>query len=294
MTSDSFPRLAARTMNFRLGLPKGFAVSPDGQRVVFLRSPSGTERAHALWVYDVAEARERLVADPVELLGAGDEELTVEEQARRERLRVTTSGVVAFSTDDDCTTAAFALSSRLFVADLTGTRGVRELATAAPVVDPHLDPTGRRIAYAGDRALHVVDLDTGDDRALVGPGSDEPEEVVWGLAEFVAAEELDRARGFWWAPDGGSLLVERYDESPVVVWHIADPAHPERDSGFIVLGMGKLGAFELNYSSDVDLILLFDPDKARSTSRRGPQAVFTRLAQDLVQLLSEHTAQGYA
>ena len=52
--------------------------------------------------------------------------------------------------------------------------------------------------------------------------------VAWGVAEFVAAEEMDRTRGFWWAPDGSSLLVERYDEAPVRRWHIADPAHPER------------------------------------------------------------------
>src|SRR3954467_15326980 len=101
VTTESFPRLAERPMNFRLGLPRGFEVSPDGQRVLFLRAPSGTDRAHALWVYDVASGRERLVADPAALLGAGAEDLTQEERARRERLRVTTSGIVAFSTDAD-------------------------------------------------------------------------------------------------------------------------------------------------------------------------------------------------
>ena len=57
----------------------------------------------------------------------------------------------------------------------------------------------------------------------------DPPEVRWGLAEFAAAEELGRARGFWWAPDGESLLVERYDESAVRLWHIADPAQPEAE-----------------------------------------------------------------
>ena len=65
-----------------------------------------------------------------------------------------------------------------------------------------------------------------DERALVEPES--PTEV-WGRAEFIAAEELDRFRGFWWAPDGRSLLVERYDEAPVHVWHVADPEHPDRE-----------------------------------------------------------------
>jgi dipeptidyl-peptidase-4 len=229
VATESFPRLAARTMNFRLGLPRGFEVSPDGQRVVFLRALSGTDRAHALWVYDVASGSERLVADPAALLGAGAENLTQEERARRERQRVTTSGIVAFSTDADVTKAAFALSSRLFVVDLSGDRVVREFAAPVSVVDPQLDPTGRRVAYAGDRAVRLVALESGADVVLVGPEPNEPEEVAWGLAEFVANEELDRARGFWWAPDGESLLVERYDESGVLVWHISDPANPERE-----------------------------------------------------------------
>jgi len=226
VASDSFPRLAARTMNFQLGLPRGFVVSPDGARVVFLRSDSGVSRTHSLWVYDVASGTERNVADPAELLASTGEDLTAEERARRERMRVSTSGVVAFSTDEAVTVAAFALSSRLFLADLRGHAPAREVPVDAPVVDPRLDPTGRAIAYVGHRALHVVDQ-SGTDRVLVGPDPDEPAEVCWGLAEFIAAEELDRTRGYWWAPDGESLLVERYDETPVPVWHIADPLHPE-------------------------------------------------------------------
>jgi dipeptidyl-peptidase-4 len=229
VTTDSFPRLAARTMNFQLGLPRTFVASPDGERVAFLRALSGTSREHALWVYDVKHRSERLVADPTALLGSGEETLTSDERARRERLRVSTSGVVAYSTDDDVTTAAFALSSRLFVADLMGREPPRELPTPVSVVDPQLDPTGRRIAYAGGRALRMVTVDSGVDESVVGPDADEPPEVAWGLAEFVAAEELSRGRGFWWAPDGNSLLVERYDQSPVQVWHISEPAYPERE-----------------------------------------------------------------
>jgi len=215
-------------MNFQLGLPRGFVVSPDGARVVFLRADDATTRSHALWVFDVDTGAERKVADPALLLSDDDEELTGEERARRERMRISTSGVVSFSTDQDVTVAAFALSSRLFVADLVGDAAPREIPVEAPVIDPRLDPTGRSIAYAGDRALRVVDQ-TGVDRVLVGPEVDEPAEVVWGLAEFIAGEELDRSRGFWWAPDGSALLVERYDETPVAVWHIGDPAKPEAE-----------------------------------------------------------------
>lgn len=226
--ADSLPRLLARTMNFRLGLPRAFTVSPDGARVAFIRSLSGTARQDALWVLDVRTGAERPVADPVALL-AGDEELSAEELARRQRLRVTGAGVVAYDTDRDVTRAAFALSSQLFVADLTDADAdPRPAPTSAPVIDPRLDPTGRRVAYADGRRLHVVDVESGTDRVVAAPEDGEPDEVVWGLAEFIAGEELDRAHGSWWSPDGDALLVERYDESGVLTWYIPDPANPDR------------------------------------------------------------------
>jgi [glutamine synthetase] adenylyltransferase / [glutamine synthetase]-adenylyl-L-tyrosine phosphorylase len=74
---------------------------------------------------------------------------------------------------------------------------------------------------------------------------------------------------------------------------LSAPNDPERDSGLIVLGMGKLGAHELNYSSDIDLIVLYDPAVARVTARSGIQSFFVRLTRDLVRILEEHTADGY-
>ena len=66
----------------------------------------------------------------------------------------------------------------------------------------------------------------GRDRVLADP--DGAAGVTFGLAEFIAAEEMDRHRGYWWSPDGSALLVARVDETPVTRWHIADPANPER------------------------------------------------------------------
>jgi glutamate-ammonia-ligase adenylyltransferase len=70
------------------------------------------------------------------------------------------------------------------------------------------------------------------------------------------------------------------------------PEVPSKGSGFIVLGMGKLGGGELNYSSDIDLIILFDP-KAPLADGVEPSPFFVRLTRDLVRLLQERTADGY-
>jgi len=71
------------------------------------------------------------------------------------------------------------------------------------------------------------------------------------------------------------------------------PDDPERESGLVVLGMGKLGGRELNYSSDIDLILLFDPDSIDTDQPMELQHSFVRLARGLVSLLDERTADGY-
>ncbi|MHC8510025.1 MAG: bifunctional [glutamine synthetase] adenylyltransferase/[glutamine synthetase]-adenylyl-L-tyrosine phosphorylase [Rhodospirillales bacterium] len=68
---------------------------------------------------------------------------------------------------------------------------------------------------------------------------------------------------------------------------------PEKDSGFLCLGLGKLGARELNYSSDIDIVLFFDPDKIEAKDRHGLQNKFTRIARDITKILSDRTADGY-
>ncbi|HAP76673.1 MAG TPA: S9 family peptidase, partial [Acidimicrobiaceae bacterium] len=87
MSDDTFPRQYARTQRLTLGEPRTLTVSPDGQRVVFARSRAGDDPVNCLWVLDMASTEERLVADPLDLLGATDDDnLPPEERARRERM----------------------------------------------------------------------------------------------------------------------------------------------------------------------------------------------------------------
>jgi dipeptidyl-peptidase-4 len=223
VTNDSsFLRLQARTQRFTLGTPRGFQVSPDGRHVLFLRSASGEDRQHILWRLDVETGEETRLADPSVLLG-GQEELPPEERARRERSRERGGGVVGNAVDARARIAAFALSGKVFVANAE-TGEVAELPAAGPVIDPRPDPTGTHVAYVADNALRVIGVDGTGDRALAEP--DGPDRSV-GVAEFIAAEEMARARGYWWSPDGTRLLVSFVDKSPVRRFHISDPANPE-------------------------------------------------------------------
>ncbi|MFF9338483.1 MULTISPECIES: prolyl oligopeptidase family serine peptidase [unclassified Streptomyces] len=225
----SFPRLHARTQRFGLGAPRGFTVSPDGERIVFVRSGSGTDRTHRLWVLDLpaggGEAVERVVAEPSALLAGAEEELSAEERARRERSREGSAGIVGYAVDAAAEFAAFALSGRLFTAELrAGT--AHELPVPGPVLDPRPSPDGRLVAYVSGGALRVVGADGSGDMELAVP---EDADTGYGLAEFIASEEMGRDRGFWWSPASDGLLVARADDRAVRRWHIADPAHPERE-----------------------------------------------------------------
>ncbi|MFC0006945.1 S9 family peptidase [Micromonospora siamensis] len=224
-----FPELAARTRRFSLGAPRAVTVAEDGSRVVFLRSDGPEDPADALWLYDVAAGEERVVADPAALLGADADPaaLSPGERALRERQRLSAAGIGSYALDAAGRVAVFALAGRVFRADLVH-GDVIEVATVGPVIDPRPDPTGERLAYVTDAAegvrrgqLRVVGSD-GTDTLLAGEDSG----VTWGLAEHIAAEEFGRFRGYWWAPDGRSVLAARVDDSRLPRWHLHDPADP--------------------------------------------------------------------
>jgi dipeptidyl-peptidase-4 len=217
--SESFPRLRARTQRFTLGEPRTVSICADGRRVLFLRAAAGDDARTGLWALDLPDGEERSVVDP-----ASDDDLPAAERMRRERVREGAAGVVSYAADDAGHVAAFALSGQLHVVDVD-TAELRSLGSAAACFDPRPDPTGRHVAYVDGRNLRLVGVDGSDDRVIAGEAD---EAVSWGRAEFVAAEEMSRYRGFWWAPEGNSLLVARVDESPVPQWWIADPTHPDR------------------------------------------------------------------
>ena len=72
-----------------------------------------------------------------------------------------------------------------------------------------------------------------------------------------------------------------------------DTNRPQDGSGYIVLAMGKMGAFELNYSSDIDLIVFYDPAAPAVPKDAEAASLFVRITQRLVKLLQERNADGY-
>ena len=222
--TDTFPRQYARTQRLTLGEPRNIVVSPDGKRVLFLRSTAGNDTVNSLWLCHTERNTETCIADIRALLSdSNTENESAQERARRERAREGAAGIVSFSCDSEVHHAVFAVSGRLFVSDMHSAHEIM-VKNPAPgtVYDARISPDGKHIAYVRGSALYVCDIQ-GNEKCLT------PEiapDVTWGVAEFVAAEEMNRQRGYWWSPNSDALAVERVDNSPIEQITIADPSQP--------------------------------------------------------------------
>jgi dipeptidyl-peptidase-4 len=225
-SSESFPRQKARTRGFQLGRPRGLKVI--GERVLFIRSSSGLDPAGSLWQLDlgVHPPVEQCLVDAAALLTTG--ELPAAELARRERMREVTSGITHFTTDKSGTVIAFVISGIAYVSVLGSTVHTRELTTPGAVIDPRVSPDGQHVAFVVDGCLWVIDAHKLDAQPQLLCESTSDTET-WGLADFIAAEELDRLRGYWWLADSSGLIVERTDNAPVGIRWISDPAQPANE-----------------------------------------------------------------
>ena len=222
--SDFLEQYAA-TYRFRLGHPSATTVTPDGDAVLFLRS-GPRDFVGNLYVFDVATGEERLLLRAADLLGGGEETITPEERARRERMRLRAKGIAYYRLSRDGTRILIPLSGRLFVVDRTG-GDRREVGTEGDgaLADPRFSPDATRVAFVREGDLFVVEVAGGVERRLTESASDT---VSNGLAEFVAQEEMGRHRGYWWSPDGATLAYQQTDTAGVERLYIGDPAHPER------------------------------------------------------------------
>src|SRR5690606_26885748 len=176
-------------------------VAPDGSRVTFLRGRPDDRNRLDLWAYDVASGTTAMLVDSSVVL-PGEEVLSDEEKARRERQRIAAlSGIVDYHWAPDSRHLLFPLGGELYLYDLQGSGGaaVRKLTRGGGfATDPRVSPKGGYVSFVRGRNLWVVDLASGEEVQLTRDGGGA---IGNGVAEFVADEEMGRHTGYWWAPD---------------------------------------------------------------------------------------------
>ncbi len=194
---------------------RGVKISPDGKLIAYLRARDDDKDRFDLWAYDVAAAKHRQLVDSRVLAGA-DRGLSEEEEARRERQRTSAlSGIIEYSFAPNSRLLLIPLNGDLYVYDLgrKPAEAVRRLTeTAGYETDARFSPRSRYVSFVRDQNLYVIDLGNGIERAITTEGGGT---VSYGMAEFVAQEEMDRDTGYWWSPDEQRIALARVDESAV-------------------------------------------------------------------------------
>ena len=252
--------------------PRSLKISPDGKRVTFLRGRTDEQERMDLWALDVASGKTQMLVDSAALTG-GNETLSDEELARRERQRIADlRGIAEYYFSDDGHRLLFPLAGALYVYDLRlpAARAVQQLTRSEDgfATDPRFSPKGRFVSFVRDQNLFIVDLESGEQRALTTDGRDT---ISYATAEFVAQEEMGRATGYWWAPNDSAIALTRVDESPVAVerrfeiyadrTEVVDQRYPAAGKANVAIELGVVNVADgqvrwIDLGSDKDIYLV--------------------------------------
>ena len=191
--------------------PRSLKVAPDGKRVTYLQGKQSDYERLDLWEYNIASGESRLLFDSDEL-SSGEETLSDEEKARRERMRLSGTGIVSYQWSADGTALLFPMGGDVFYHKL-GEPGAKQLLnTEAFETDIKLSPKGNYISFIRDQNLYVKHIASGEETAITTNGGGN---LKYGMAEFVAQEEMGRMTGYWWSPDEQYIAFTEVDETPV-------------------------------------------------------------------------------
>src|SRR5215813_992910 len=217
-------RQHAVTRGFLLGRPVKPKFTPDNKSVLFLRAEARVAKLR-LYEFDVASGKTKELLTPEALLKGAEENLSPEEKARRERMRVSVGGFTTYHLSPDGKRVLLSLSGRLYLVD-RGTLAITELKTSkGTLLDPKFSPDGKLVSYVLDDDVRVIDPEKQKEWAVTKGGT---AKKPHGVAEFVAQEEMGRFTGYWWSPDSKHIAYQESDHEGVELWYVADPAHPER------------------------------------------------------------------
>jgi dipeptidyl-peptidase-4 len=189
---------------------RGVKISPDGSRVTFLQGKVEDQDQLDLWEFNIGDGEKRLLVDSELLLG-GEEELDEVELARRERARIFDTGIIEYAWSPDGSALLFPLGGDLYYLE-PGSKPRRLTETEETETDAKISPRGGYVSFIRDQNLYVIDLETGQERAITSKGAGA---ISYGMADFAAQEEMYRDTGYWWARDDSRIAYTRMDESGV-------------------------------------------------------------------------------
>lgn len=190
---------------------KSLKISPDGSRITFLKGKDDDYERLDLWEYQIESGKTQLLFDSNKL-HSGEENLSDEEKARRERLRLSGTGIVSYQWSMDGKAILFPLGGDIFYWQLGAEKATRIIETPEFETDIRFSPKGNYISYIREQNLYIFDIKSNEEIAITKNGGGA---IKFGMAEFVAQEEMNRMTGYWWSPDESKIAFTKVDESPV-------------------------------------------------------------------------------
>jgi dipeptidyl-peptidase 4 len=200
-------------------IPMRLGFSPNGEDVTYLASSEGN-LVLSLFAHNVQTGETRVLAGPP---AASANEL------RRERARLREIGVTSyqFAVESTVPTLLIPVGGSLRVSIDGGV--LREMPGTKGALDARLSRDGKQVAFVREGELFVADVASGEPRQLTFGAEDG---LTHGVAEFIAAEELDRSEGFWWSPDATSIAFVRADSRHIEKYPIVHQGKAEVDTEY--------------------------------------------------------------
>ncbi|WP_421790830.1 DPP IV N-terminal domain-containing protein [Hyphobacterium sp.] len=192
--------------------------SPDGGLITFLQAKEEDANVRDLWAIDVDGGEPFMLVDSRALVPE-ERELTEAEIQLRERARITGSGIVSYDWDSLGEAILFPLDGDVFYYELESGDARRLMETEAAETDSRISPAGRYVGFVREQNLFVHDLQTAETRAITTEGGGT---LSYGMAEFVAQEEMRRSTGYWFSRDDQYVAFAEVDESPIPISYRVD------------------------------------------------------------------------
>jgi len=186
---------------------RAVTLAPDGSAVTFLKAKSDDQRLTDLWIAPTDGAAPHLIIDGRALTPKGAM-LSEDEKSRRERQGVQTRGVVDYSWDEAGKQILVPVEGDLWLYERADGRLIKLTDKPADDTDAKISPLGNFVSYVRGDNLYIMPTKGGAERALTSGGDDLQ---AWGVAEFIAQEEMARETGYWWSPDDTRIALTHVD-----------------------------------------------------------------------------------
>ena len=209
----SAPNLSGR-------LTQGIEWCPDSKRISYLeRKGAGKDATVELWTMDAATGERKMLVNASTLKATMQPETAKTTQATG--LGRVQAENYQWAPGGD--SLLFIGSHGLALLDLKTMTPKSLITSESEIEDPKFSPDGKWISFVRDSNLYVINISSGETRALTSGGS---EEVLRGKLDWVYPEELDSHTAYWWSPDSLKLAYYEMDERPVTRYPVMDMSSP--------------------------------------------------------------------